>query len=144
MKEKEYNILYVLTASLKTLPGKPSGTKPWWREKECRTYLCLLLIKTITYEVKKNQIIFYISFSKALLEVDFIERSIISSLSYASPNLHFVRHYLHTELLQEPFDRKFTNLLYLMNLVLEPNHTFLIISCSAKLSSSFYFIRLLL
>jgi hypothetical protein len=29
VKEKEYNILYVLTASLKTLPGKPSGIKPW-------------------------------------------------------------------------------------------------------------------
>ena len=32
-------------ASLKTLPGKPNGTKPWLREKECRTYLLLPLIQ---------------------------------------------------------------------------------------------------
>jgi len=31
----------------KRVPGKPSGIKPWLREKECRTYFCLPLIKTI-------------------------------------------------------------------------------------------------
>ena len=33
VKEKEYTII-INVASLKTLPGKPSGTKPWLREKE--------------------------------------------------------------------------------------------------------------
>ena len=31
-------------ASLKTLLGKPSGTKPQLREKECRAYFILLIL----------------------------------------------------------------------------------------------------
>jgi hypothetical protein len=53
VKEKEYNILCVSSASLKTLPGKPNGTKPWLREKECITQLYIPLIKTIIFETKK-------------------------------------------------------------------------------------------
>jgi hypothetical protein len=53
VKEKEYNIICVWTASLKTLPGKPNGIKPWLREKECRTQLYLPLMKTIISETEK-------------------------------------------------------------------------------------------
>ena len=86
VKEKEYIIICVWTASLKTLPGKPSGTKPRWREKECRTYLYLPLIKTIIIHEMKNQIIFCTSCSKVLLKVDSVEKSVISSLLYSSLN----------------------------------------------------------
>ena len=34
-------------ASLKTLPGKPIGTKPWLREKECNAYLLPLMITSL-------------------------------------------------------------------------------------------------
>ena len=37
VKEKEYTIS-IKTVSLKTLLGKPSGIKPYTREKECSAY----------------------------------------------------------------------------------------------------------
>ena len=39
--------------SLKTLPWKPSGTKPWWRKKECKIYLYFPLNQTIISERMK-------------------------------------------------------------------------------------------
>ena len=37
--KRVHGILLRMTCCLvKTLPGKPSGTKPWLREKECSAY----------------------------------------------------------------------------------------------------------
>ena len=48
VKEKEYTII-ISVASLKTLPGKPSGTKPWLREKSATWYYLPLKRTTLTF-----------------------------------------------------------------------------------------------
>ena len=54
-KEKKSTSFFntLSSASLKTLSGKPSGIKPWLKEKECRTYLFLILMQTIIFKMMK-------------------------------------------------------------------------------------------
>ena len=56
VKEKEYTII-INVASLKTLPGKPSGTKPWLRKKEYSMILSLIENK-ITFTFSHNRVNF--------------------------------------------------------------------------------------
>jgi hypothetical protein len=67
------------------------------------------LIKMIIYEVEKNQTIFFISCSRALLGIDFVEKFVFIFFIVLFSKFEICAIYLHIELLKETFRRKPSN-----------------------------------